>query len=166
MHSMFERKALLKKLDDARQKVANLLSEAEKYSESEIYPGWTLKEMLAHMTGWDDAVITSLRAHLAGNEPGTPADRGIDEYNESTVTTREPLDYDHICKEWQKTREILITIIQDMPEEKFQEALILPWGEKGTVKYLVDIFVHHEHTHARDIAEWLKDPTQPLVGRH
>ena len=59
-----------------------------------------------------------------------------------------------------------MSIIQNMPEEKFQEALILPWGEKGIVKYLVDIFVHHEHTHAHDIAEWLKDPKQPLVGRH
>ncbi len=163
---MSERTHLLDNLENARTSVVNLLPDAEKQKEKEIYPGWTLKEMLAHMTGWDDAVIASLHAHLSGNEPGTPAERGIDEYNESTVTTREPLDYDHIRKEWQQTRETLINIIQGMPEQKFQEALILPWGEKGTVKYLVDIFVHHEHTHARDIAEWLKNPKQSLVGRH
>jgi hypothetical protein len=163
---MSERQSLLDSLIKAREEVIGLLSEAEKYQADEIYPGWTLKEMLAHMTGWDDASIASLRAHVLGNDPGTPADRGIDEYNASTVTTRETLDYDHIRKEWQQTRETLMSIIQNMPEEKFQQALILPWGEKGTVKYLVDIFVHHEHTHARDIAEWLKNPEQPLIGRH
>ena len=163
---MSERKDLLEKLDDARLKIANLLAEAEKYPESEIYPGWKLKEMLAHMTGWDDAIVASLRAHISGNEPGTPADRGIDEYNATTVTTRESLDYAHIRKEWQQTREIVKNIIQDMPEEKFQEALILPWGEKGTVEHLVRIFVHHEHEHADDIAEWLKGTRHPLVDRH
>lgn len=162
---MSERQQLLDRLINARQEVIDLLPEAEEHKE-DIYPGWTLKEMLAHMTGWDDANIASLRAHITGHEPGTPADRGIDEYNVSTVTTREPLDYEHIHREWQQTRTILMGILQDMPEEKFNEPLILPWGEKGTVRYLVDIFVHHERTHAHDIAEWLKNPKQPLIGRH
>lgn len=35
----------------------------------EIYPGWTLKEVLAHITGWDDAAIASLHAHLADDVP-------------------------------------------------------------------------------------------------
>jgi len=162
---MSERKDLLEKLDDARQKVANLLAEAEKYPENEIYPGWKLREMLAHMTGWDDAIVASLRAHVSGIQPGTPADRGIDEYNASTVTTREALEYGHIRMEWQQTREIVKNLILDMPDENFQKSLILPWGEKGTVEYLVRIFVHHEHEHADDIAEWLKDPQRPLVNK-
>lgn len=38
----------------------------------EIYRDWRLKEFLAHMSGWDDAVIESLRAHADGTAFATP----------------------------------------------------------------------------------------------
>ena len=60
------------------------------------------------------------------------------------------------------TRQVLRTIIEQMPEDKFFEPLIVPWGEKATVTSLVDMFCDHEDEHARDVLEWLKNPDMAL----
>ncbi|HTX91005.1 MAG TPA: ClbS/DfsB family four-helix bundle protein [Anaerolineales bacterium] len=158
-----DREFLLHRLNETRSQIEALLPKID--PKKEIYPGWTIKDMLAHITGWDDATIDSLRAHVAGRLPATPAERGIDEYNGRTVTSRQDLDYPHILNEWRLTRQVLQTIIEQMPDEKFFEPLVVPWGDKGTVTYLVDTFRDHEDEHARDIREWLKDPSQPLGKR-
>ena len=155
-----ERNFLLHRLDETRATIEKLLPDID--TTREIYPGWTMKDMLSHMTGWDDATIDSLRAHVSGRIPSVDAIQSIDEYNARTVSSRKDLDYNQILKEWRLTRQVLRTIIQQMPVEKFLEPVIVPWGEKDTVAFLVEMFREHEAHHIHDIQEWLKDPSHPL----
>ena len=158
--TLADREYLLTRLDEMRGHLEDLLPRVD--PTREIYPGWRIKDMLAHTTGWDDATIESLRAHVAGRQPIALADHGIDEYNARTVASRRDLDYDHVLKEWRLTRQVLRTIIEQMPEDKFFEALVIPWGGKGTVTYLVETFRDHEDEHVHDLQKWLQDPSRPL----
>jgi hypothetical protein len=155
-----DRDFLLHRLDETRDGIEKLLPIIA--PTKQIYPGWTIKDLLAHMTGWDDATIDSLRAHVIGRPPSVDAIRSMDEYNDLTVSSRKGLDYDQILKEWRMTRQVLRTIIEQMPEDKFLEPLIVPWGDKATVTFLVEMFRDHEEEHAHDIREWIKDPKKPL----
>ena len=148
---MEEKTRLIQQLDAARVKMRAELADIDQ--QVEIYPGWTIKHVLAHIAGWDDATIASLRAHAGGEEPGTPATEGIDAYNEASVATRDPLSYDRIAKEWELARDQLKAAIKDMPPEKFDEPLLFPWGETGTVAQIVGIFAHHENGHAEEIRQ-------------
>ena len=161
---MNEREALIQQLVEARAEIAALLPEID--PQKHIYPDWTVKELLAHMTGWDDAVIASLRAHIGGMEPGTPASRGIDVYNAETVSTRESINFEAVKREWEQTRSILLDILRDMTEEKYMQPLVVPWGGDASVAQLIRVFIHHEtEEHGKDLREWLKNPDQPLLGR-
>jgi len=142
---------LIQQLDEAREKMRAVLADID--IQMEIYPGWTIKHVLAHIAGWDDATSSSLRAHAGGDEPAAPAVRGIDFYNAQSVETREALDYDLIIKEWELAHNQLKAAINEMPLEKFKEPLLFPWGETGTVAQLVTIFASHEEEHAREIQE-------------
>ncbi len=155
-----DKQALLRRLDAARGGLEKLLPGIDPHKE--IYTGWTIRELLAHITGWDDATIASLRAHLAGQEPATPADRGIEEYNKGTVSTREDLDLDHVLKEFRQTRQELRQLLLDMPEEAFTSKLVVPWGETGTVTQLIEVFVGHEEEHTEAIHKWLRQPDRSL----
>ena len=155
-----EKQALIKQLDEARARLEKLLPDVD--PAKEIYPGWTIRQLLAHITGWDDSSIESLRAHVAGQPPATPADRGIDEYNARTVTSRQSLDLEHVIKECRQTRQILKKVIAEMPEDKFSQKFVLAWGARGTVTGLVNIFIEHEREHTDDIHTWLKNPDRPL----
>ena len=146
---METRQTLIAQMEQSR---AKMLAQLDKIDmKREIYPLWTIREMLAHLSGWDDAVIESLRAFLAGREPATPAARGIDYYNAQTISTREGLDYDHIYREYIATRRTLLDLIRQMPEEKISEVNILPWGERGNLLDMIDIFAPHEEEHADDV---------------
>jgi hypothetical protein len=155
-----DRDFLLHRLDETRSKIEDLLLKID--GDYEIYPGWSVKELLAHMTGWDDATIDSMRAHMQGHPPSVPAIRSLDQYNALTVSSRIDLDFDQIVKEWRLTRQVLRTIIEQMPEDKFFEPLTVPWVKKATVTYLVDMFRDHEEEHAQDLNKWLKHPEKPL----
>lgn len=164
----YEKQFLIARWNNRRETLKALVIEAEAHREKEIYIGWTLREFLAHMSGWDDAVLAALQSH-AINQPASVDDfaaRGINEYNAQTVSTREGLSYDHIRREWDRTHELIIKALNDLPLEKYHQALTFPWGEDGTVAYLVEIFVHHEEEHAEHLREWLKNPDQPHAEKH
>jgi hypothetical protein len=146
---MDERITLLTRLDAAREKMKQVVAQTSE--EQYIYPPWRMKEILDHIAGWDDAVIASLKAHMDDLEPATPAALGINPYNAATVTSREAIPYARTLREWEVSRETLKKLINEMPEGKFQQAFVFPWGDEGSVANLVEIFIEHEEEHAREI---------------
>lgn len=161
-----EKQFLIARWENRRGALKSLVAQAELHRNKEIYKGWTLKEFLAHMSGWDDAVIESLHAHLEGLPFLIPAARGVNAYNAQTVSTRETLDYDHTRREWDRTHELIIQALRDLPDEKYHQALTFPWGETGTVAYLVEIFVEHEEEHAEQLRKWLQNPDELIAEAH
>lgn len=146
---MSQRDELITSLEKSRAKMLAHLDEIDK--NRKIYPLWTIREMLAHLSGWDDAVIAFIQSLMAGKIPATPAARGVDVYNAETVATREGLDYDHIYREYVQTRKVLMQLLREVPEEKIDEQYILPWGNPGTLVDIIHIFAPHEEEHAEDV---------------
>lgn len=161
---MAQRNFLIARLNKARQHLSGLIADAPR--DKQIYPGWTMKEFIAHLSGWDDSTIEALKAHAKGEPIGTTVARGINDYNAKTVSTREALDLEHILMEWHATREALIQTLKDLPDEKYNLALNFPWGEYGTVAYFLEIFVDHDEEHAEHLHEWLQNPEAPLLDKH
>lgn len=161
-----EKEFLIERWENRRKTLKALVAQAEAHREKEIYRGWKLKEFLAHMSGWDDAVIASLRVHKEGGVFGVPASRGINAYNAQTVSTRETLDYDHVRREWDRSHELILDALRGLPDEKYHQPLTFAWGETGTVAYLVEIFVEHEEEHAEHLREWLKKPDDVFAEKH
>ncbi len=157
---MDEKDHLIEELDKSRRLFQALVDKMDR--EAIIYPLWTIKQVLAHLTGWDDATTSSLRAHAGGQDPATPAVEGIDFYNAHSVSTREELDYDHTYREWKLAREELKTAIRNLPPEKFKQKLIYPWGGLGTVSKLVAIMYDHEAEHAEEIEKLIEKSHEPM----
>ena len=149
---MDEKIQLIQQLDQARRELEAVLAGMAPHTE--IYPNWTLKELLAHLTGWDEAVTSSLRAHAGGQEPAAPATLGIDVYNAESVETRLAISLEQTLQECQLAREQLKAALDDLPPEKFDEPLLFPWGPTGKVRQLIRVFVHHDLEHAEEIRKF------------
>jgi hypothetical protein len=156
---MNKRDELIGILEHSRAQMLALLTEIDK--NRKIYPLWTIREMLAHLTGWDDAVIAFIQSLMAGDIPATPASRGVDYYNAETVATREGLDYDHIYREFIETRKEVLSLLQAVPEDKITAHYILPWGDPGTLVDIINIFGPHEEEHAKDIEKLITQSRKP-----
>jgi len=157
-----DRQTLLAEMDAARSKVEALVPQIEQHLDKQIYPGWTFKEFLDHLTGWDDLVIAFLTAYRNRTTPTVPAYREIDEYNAETVTTRQSLDYVHSRREWESTRREVKRFLAELPDEMFSQSYLMPWGGEGTISDLLAIFIHHDGIHADQLQEWLKHPEHPM----
>ena len=145
-----EQNQLIQALDESRATMRSLIGDLA--PESEIYPGWTLRQFLAHLTGWDDVTTTTLRAHARNETPATPVSAGINAYNAESVATREALDLDHIVKEWELARDDLKAAIRALSPEQMAAPLLHPWGHVSTVAKLVNIMIHHEGVeHAEEL---------------
>ncbi|MBN2146731.1 MAG: DinB family protein [Anaerolineales bacterium] len=150
-----EKEELIAQLEAARARLNAALARLD--AESFIYPSWKMKELLDHIAGWDDAVIAALRSHAKGDVPAVTAPRGIDYYNAQTVETRESLPLEHSRREFDATREVLKKTLRDLPDEKFPQTFVSPWGTQANVKGIVGVFVHHEGEHAGDIEKLLEN---------
>ncbi|MGB8982381.1 MAG: DinB family protein [Anaerolineales bacterium] len=146
---MSDRHTYIQRLQAARAEMREIVRHAQ--SNPTIYEPWRMKEVLDHITGWDDAVIASIRSLLAGEPPATPAARGIDVYNAETVSSREAIPYEVTQREWETSREVLANLILEMTEEQLHTRFVTPWGQYATMEELVEIFVEHEETHAKEI---------------
>jgi len=148
---MNQKAEIIEKLIKTRQEIKDLVADIP--PEKEIYPEWGLKELLAHFAGWDDATAAGVRGCLAGENPIIVAPRGPNEYNARTVSERESLPLGHIIKEWELNRELLLSLAQKIPEDKFDTQTIYPWGEEGTLADLILGMAEHELFHIGEIRE-------------
>lgn len=148
---MSHKEAYIARYENARAEMREIVKLAQ--GNPTIYQPWRMKEVLDHITGWDDAVIASIKSFLAGEVPATPASRGIDAYNADTVSSREAIPYEVTQREWETSRVELLSLMNKMTDEQLHTAFTLPWGARGTIEDLVEISTEHEETHAREIRE-------------
>lgn len=155
---MGKREELITMYEASSKAITEQLDEIDK--NRKIYPLWTIREIVAHLSGWDDAAIGFLNAVNKGEKAPTPAMRGAVVYNEETVTTREGLSYDHIVREYYSTRERLLALIRASNDELLTSQATLPWGGEGTFVELATGLCDHESTHAADIKNFIREHTR------
>ena len=58
---------LLAEIDQVRTDMGKVVQEVD--TKFMIYPGWTIKEMIAHITAWEIVIHKALQAYMAGDSP-------------------------------------------------------------------------------------------------
>lgn len=150
---MDEGERLIEQLGKARTAMQRALSRVDKHRE--ICPGWTVKEVLAHISGWDAVGTSTVRAHMAGEKPPLLEARGIDAYNAYVVAGSETLTYEEVVQQWKLARRQFVNALAETPPEQLRDRVQFPWGETGNIARLVSILVEHEREHATEILEML-----------
>ena len=148
---MDEVERLIEQLSKGRTAMQRALSRVD--TQVEICPGWTIKEVLAHISGWDAVGTSTVRAHLAGEQPPPLEIRGIDAYNAYLVAGCETMSYQEVVEDWKRARRQLVHALSETPPEKLRERVHFPWGEMGNIHRLVSILSEHEREHAQEIME-------------
>lgn len=140
---------LIQLLDQARHQLTTAAAAVD--PAEEILPGWTIKEILAHISGWDAVIVDSFTQFLAGETPPTPATQGIDVFNDQAVSARRALSLDQTYAEFMGLRHALVRLLRTAPPEMLSRTYTLPWGETGDIAYVARLLAEHEIEHAHDI---------------
>ena len=149
---MSQREDLILILEQSR---AKMIDQLETVNQPEhVNETWTTRELLAHLSGWDDVAIAYLQSLMAGQIPPILAENGIDQYNAESVARRMGIKYDDVLLEYTQKRKLFIDLVWVIPEAEITGECILPWGESGTLVDIVNIWGAHEVEHAEELQKY------------
>jgi hypothetical protein len=96
------------------------LSDAE-MTRTGVIGEWSVKDIIAHVTSWEEEALTHLPTILAGKRPPrySVTYGGIDAFNAQVMGQRTTLSLAEILRQRDETHRRLIDFIQQVPEEQF-----------------------------------------------
>jgi uncharacterized damage-inducible protein DinB len=99
--------------------------------------GWSVKDILAHIVGWEDEVIKQFQAFLVNPDVDDTYD--IDSFNESSVSSRKNKTRNEIIEELKSTQEELSAFISTLSQKDIDaEDRFSEW-----VEVLINHYKHH-----------------------
>jgi hypothetical protein len=148
-----DRSQLLKRLDQAWQAFQASyagLSDAE-LMEPGVIGDWSVKDIIAHVTGWEQEALTHLPLILDGGKPPrySVTYGGIDAFNAQMMEQKRPLSLSEVLRQQDDTHRRLIDFIQSVPEDQFIRET------RFRHRLRLDTYSHYPK-HAEAIRQWRK----------
>jgi hypothetical protein len=145
------RQQLLKQLDQAwttfKESYADL-SEAQ-MMEPGVTGHWSVKDILAHVTWWEEEALKHLPLILKGGRPPRYSLQygGIDAFNAQMTEQKRSLSLSDVLRQLDETHRRLIDYVQSAPEEQFTRET------RFRRRLRLDTYSHYPK-HAKAIREW------------
>ncbi len=146
-----KRQQLLDRLDKAWQSFQQSyagLTDAE-LLEPGVTGAWSIKDIIAHVTWWEEEALTHLPVILAGGRPPrySVTYGGIDAFNVRMTALKHDLSLAEVRRQQEDTHRRLITLIENAPEAEIA-------GDTRVRRRLrLDTYGHYPK-HERAIRRW------------
>ncbi len=102
---------LVDELVDSREAVIEAISKISKDKRETVFSGdWSLKDIIAHLTGWANYQISVIKDLKEGKVPKEPGN--IDGFNKKSTETRANLSWDKIYSEFVEASQGSLTLIR------------------------------------------------------
>lgn len=133
----------------------------ENMTQSEVAGGWSIKDIVAHITGWRRRTVLRFRAALdptVDNTPYWPAeldeDDEVDEINAWIYRANRDRPLADVLNESRDVFQQLVAAVDALSEEQLNDPQRFPWleGERLTGALM---FGHFHEEHESDMRAWL-----------
>jgi hypothetical protein len=146
-----DRQQLLKQLDQVWAAIKESytgLSDAQ-LTEPGVTGHWSVKDILAHVTTWEEEALKYLPLIIKGGKPARYSLRygGIDAFNAQMTEQKRGLSVSDVLRQLDETHRRLIDYVQSAPEEQFTRET------RFRRRLRLDTYSHYPK-HAKAIREW------------
>jgi uncharacterized protein (TIGR03083 family) len=129
------------------------LSEAQ-LTEPGVLGEWSVKDILAHMTTWEEEALKYLPLILTGGRPPRYVQfGGIDAFNALMAEQKRDLALSEVLRQLEETHRRLLDSLHSVPEEHFTTET------RFRHRLRLDTYSHYP-LHARAIQEWRERPVE------
>ena len=130
-------------------------------TEIPIYEAWTVKDILAHIVGWNRRVLAILPLILADQANAIPGVE-VETQNQLSVTAFRQTPVVEVLAELETSFDQIYDIIANLDPKEIDRRHARG-GRFITIRsYVIDIMVEHERKHALDIEQWRKKLEQAI----
>ena len=146
------RRQLLKRLDSAwrdfRESHAGL--SGTQMMQSGVTGNWSVRDILAHVTTWEEEALKHLPLVLKGGRPPRYSVKygGIDAFNALMTGQKRHLSLSEVLRQMDVTHQRLINYIEGAPEQQLREET------RFRHRLRMDTYSHYP-IHARPIRKWV-----------
>ena len=151
---------LLRELQEEYQNWQALLDQIgpARMGQPGVAGAWSIKDIVAHLTGWRRRTVGRLQA-LQGGQPESPPPWPIhlqtdDEINAWIYQSRQSHSVSEVLDESHQVFQQLLAVIESLPDDVLAEAHRLPWME-GQPFNAAEFFAHFHDEHEPDMRAWL-----------
>jgi hypothetical protein len=129
-----------------------------------VIPGWSIKDMLAHIASWHHRLLMWLGAAIRDEEPsisGPDSVEEMDALNAQFYQENKSRPLDEVLTDFRTTHQQIIDIVQAMPEDDLISPHRFAWSQGKPLWHLIagDTFEHYQE-HLAQIQEWLVQSRQ------
>jgi hypothetical protein len=112
---------------------------------------WSIKDHVAHLSAVEESVIVFARRILAEERPVADS-YDVDAWNARQRAERSDLTWEQTLAELSETREQLLALIEEVPQEALSRIGSHPiWGEPITLGSVLRVPYRHERGHRDEI---------------
>lgn len=149
--------ALVKARQDILARAA-MLSRADR---DRVFLGrWTIKDLLAHLAGWDFTNMAAIKSVLAGRLPEfyEHHDRDWQTYNAMLVKKHRKGTYRELLSTVGNSQKKLVELLQSISPESFNQDFGVRFrGYKVTIQRLLEAETKDEQVHCRQISDFFQE---------
>lgn len=146
---------LLTKLSDARQRLLDKVSSLSPAQQGRIYLGeWSVRDLLAHLIGWDNTYVAAVQDLMAGELPSfySAYDEDWKSYNYNLVQEYSTEDWAELLAAIRESHAKLMSLLESVPDDDF----IHDWGVRYdgtivTIARLLKAEIKDEHEHLNQL---------------
>ena len=135
----------------------NQIGEA-RMDQADVAGGWSIKDIVAHLTGWRRRTVARLQAAQRGDDdfavPWPAQLQTDDEINAWLYEANRDRSVREVLDDSRQVFQQLVTVIEAFPEAELLDPQRFPWmqGEQLTAEAL---FGHFHEEHEPDMRAWL-----------
>jgi len=156
-----EKSDLISTIQQARQELERLLSEIpeEDMRKPGVSGDWSIKDLLAHLTAWQDFTMYRLRYAEEGTLPPIPplvSEDDFDKQNEKYFSQHQDTSLADVLINFRNTHQKMLAYIHQMDESFLNSKLPEEWFGGGSVIRLIMANTSwHDIEHLASIEKWL-----------
>ncbi|MEW6031074.1 MAG: DinB family protein [Chloroflexota bacterium] len=151
---------ILAALVETRRTILEEMSKLPEADRDRVFLGvWSVKDLLAHITGWDHANLEAVRYVTASQLPPfyNHYDRDWKTYNAMLVAKYKLDSFDEMLAQARDSQRQLIEFLKTVPPEAFNEDFGVRFRNvKVTIRRLLEADIKDVQTHHRQIVDFFK----------
>ncbi|KAB2862056.1 MAG: ClbS/DfsB family four-helix bundle protein [Anaerolineae bacterium] len=157
MSEFVNKEELLRRLDESYRQLRELLTRIlpQKTMEAGVEGTWSVKDILAHLIGWQQFALMELQAAFSRQpRPSAPAD--VDLFNAQQVEANRTFPYDVVLGNWRQSVQSIIDAVNSIPDGEFMpNSKLQQWLGETINDTLANNTYEHWDEHRVIIEAWL-----------
>ncbi len=149
---------IISELVEARRRILNAVSSLPAEKQDEVFLGvWSVKDLLAHLVGWDFTNLEAAKALLTGELPEfySYRDRDWKTYNARLVAKYKRDDFAELLASVEDSLQKLVAFLETVPAEEFDKDRGVRYRRyKVTIARLLQADTRDVKTHYQQIEEF------------